>query len=196
MHAAATTNRLFLLSPGITIFPCAPPFRTPSRVSRRKLRRGRWLPWQRTQEALKRGAISLSNVRSCLSEAGGSLLTSILLMSQLLGGGASWAVAGSPASSSPKALKVMASFVFIFMLGAIIAECAPIARARCLRLSFIMLTECFGFVNLDVIPRLAHDPHRNVPRFGHEFQRGFGCEHAHYFGQSVRGEVIRRDDRH
>jgi hypothetical protein len=58
------------------------------------------------------------------------LLTSILLMSQLLGGGASWAEAGSPASRSPKALKVIASFIFIFMLRAIIAECVPIASPR------------------------------------------------------------------
>jgi hypothetical protein len=58
------------------------------------------------------------------------LLTSILLMSQLLGGGASWATAGIPASSSPKALKVMASLIFIFMLRAIFAERAPIASPR------------------------------------------------------------------
>ena len=101
-----------MLSPGTTIFPSSPPARTPERVSSRRLCLARCAPWQRTQEAFKIGAMSLSNVRSFLSDAAGSLLTSTLLMSQgfsWLG----WAVTERPASNTPHAVIKKADFILI-----------------------------------------------------------------------------------
>ena len=72
----ALTSRLLALSPTVSTGPCLAPFKTPSRESRRNMARGRSPPWQRTQEALKIGAISLSNVTPVSVAAGGSLLQS------------------------------------------------------------------------------------------------------------------------
>jgi hypothetical protein len=54
-----TTNWLFVLSPAVTMGPSWPPLSTPSSVSRFTPPLCRRPAWQRKQEALKRGKMSL-----------------------------------------------------------------------------------------------------------------------------------------
>jgi hypothetical protein len=72
-----TTNWLLVLSPAVTMTPSRPPLSTPSRFSRLTPPLCRLPAWQRKQEALKRGKMSLVYVRPVLSEDGGSLVTSM-----------------------------------------------------------------------------------------------------------------------
>src|SRR6185437_2143662 len=71
------TRKLSALLPASRTLPSMPPLIVPARVSRRNLPLGFTSPWHSTQDFSKRGLTSLSKVRPCLSDGGGSLLVSM-----------------------------------------------------------------------------------------------------------------------
>jgi hypothetical protein len=98
----ALTIRLLALSPGLSTGPSLAPFNTPSSESSLSRALGRSPLWQRTQEALKIGAMSLSKVTPVSVAAGGSLLQST--------GAAESCPAARPVAANISAVFIMYSF--------------------------------------------------------------------------------------